>query len=240
VITGVNTGDFGRTTGERFEDLLSALDTVGGIERYRISSIEPNLLTDSIIDFCAASAKFQPHFHIPLQSGSDRVLASMRRRYTTDRFADRIARVRSVMPEAFIGIDVIVGFPGETESDFEQTYAFLEKITPAYIHVFPYSVRPGTPAADFTGKVPPAVATHRAEVLGELCRRLHREFSESRVGSTAEVLFEGGRKEGMMFGFTPNYIKIMTPYDKALVNHIGRVRPLSWDEAKGAIFSEVI
>lgn len=152
VITGINTGDFGRTTGERFIDLLRALNEVEGIERYRISSIEPNLLTDEIIAFCASSPKFQHHFHIPLQSGSDSVLARMRRRYTTEKFAERIEAVRRLMPDAFIGIDVIVGFPGETESDFRTTYEFLERLAPAYLHIFPFSERPGTPAVDFRTK----------------------------------------------------------------------------------------
>ena len=159
VITGINTGDFGRTTGERFIDLLRALNEVEGIERYRISSIEPNLLTDEIIAFCASSPKFQHHFHIPLQSGSDSVLARMRRRYTTEKFAERIEAVRRLMPDAFIGIDVIVGFPGETESDFRTTYEFLERLAPAYLHIFPFSERPGTPAVDFPDKVQPSVAT---------------------------------------------------------------------------------
>lgn len=153
VITGINTGDFGRTTGERFADLLTALDRVAGIERYRISSIEPNLLTDDIIGFCAASAKFQPHFHIPLQSGSDRILGLMRRRYRAETFRNRIETVRSSMPDAFIGVDVIVGFPGETDEDFRQTYDLLESLAPAYLHVFPFSERPGTPAADMPGRV---------------------------------------------------------------------------------------
>ena len=144
VLTGVNTGDFGRTTGERFIDLLRALNEVEGIERYRISSIEPNLLTDEIIAFCAASPKFMHHFHIPLQSGSDRILGLMRRRYTTARFAERIAAVRRLMPDAFIGIDVIVGFPGETEADFRTTYDFLAGLEPAFLHIFPFSERPGT------------------------------------------------------------------------------------------------
>ena len=149
VITGVNTGDFGRTTGESFLDLLKALNEVEGIERYRISSIEPNLLTDEIIAFCAASPKFQHHFHIPLQSGSDSVLARMRRRYTTARFADRIASVRRSMPDAFIGIDVIVGFPGETEADFETTCRFLESIAPAYLHIFPFRSGPARRRSTF-------------------------------------------------------------------------------------------
>ena len=150
VITGVNTGDFGRTTGERFIDLLRALDEVEGIDRYRISSIEPNLLTDEIIEFCASSRKFCHHFHIPIQSGCDRILGLMRRRYTTARFAERIAAVRRAMPDAFIGIDVIVGFPTETDEEFRTTYSFLESLAPSFLHIFPYSARPGTPAAAMT------------------------------------------------------------------------------------------
>lgn len=220
VITGVNTGDFGRTTGESFIDLLRALDGVEGIERYRISSIEPNLLTDEIIGFCAASHKFQPHFHIPLQSGCDKILASMRRRYTTERYAARIEAVRRAMPEAFIGVDVIVGFPGETDSDFEATYDFISGINPSYLHIFPFSERPGTPAVDFTGKVPPQVATLRVKRLEELCGRLHREFCERFVGRRLEVLFEGACRGGMMSGFTDNYIKVKAPLNRSLINRI--------------------
>lgn len=220
VITGVNTGDFGRTTGESFIDLLRALDGVEGIERYRISSIEPNLLTDEIIGFCASSQKFQPHFHIPLQSGCDKILASMRRRYTTERYAARIEAVRRAMPEAFIGVDVIVGFPGETDSDFEATYDFISGINPSYLHIFPFSERPGTPAVDFTGKVPPQVATLRVKRLEELCGRLHREFCERFVGRRLEVLFEGACRGGMMSGFTGNYIKVKAPLNRSLINRI--------------------
>ena len=220
VITGVNTGDFGRTTGESFIDLLRALDGVEGIERYRISSIEPNLLTDEIIGFCAASHKFQPHFHIPLQSGCDKILASMRRRYTTERYAARIEAVRRAMPEAFIGVDVIVGFPGETDSDFEATYDFISGINPSYLHIFPFSERPGTPAVDFAGKVPPQVATLRVKRLEELCGRLHREFCERFVGRRLEVLFEGACRGGMMSGFTGNYIKVKAPLNRSLINRI--------------------
>lgn len=220
VITGINTGDFGRTTGESFIDLLRALDGVEGIERYRISSIEPNLLTDEIIGFCAASHKFQPHFHIPLQSGCDKILASMRRRYTTERYAARIEAVRRAMPEAFIGVDVIVGFPGETDSDFEATYDFISGINPSYLHIFPFSERPGTPAVDFAGKVPPQVATLRVKRLEELCGRLHREFCERFVGRRLEVLFEGACRGGMMSGFTGNYIKVKAPLNRSLINRI--------------------
>lgn len=220
VITGINTGDFGRTTGENFIDLLRALDGVEGIERYRISSIEPNLLTDEIIGFCAASHKFQPHFHIPLQSGCDKILASMRRRYTTERYAARIEAVRRAMPEAFIGVDVIVGFPGETDSDFEATYDFISGINPSYLHIFPFSERPGTPAVNFAGKVPPQVATLRVKRLEELCGRLHREFCERFVGRRLEVLFEGACRGGMMSGFTDNYIKVKAPLNRSLINRI--------------------
>ncbi len=222
VITGVNTGDFGRTTGESFLDLLKALNEVEGIERYRISSIEPNLLTDEIIAFCAASPKFQHHFHIPLQSGSDSVLARMRRRYTTARFADRIASVRRSMPDAFIGIDVIVGFPGETEADFETTCRFLESIAPAYLHIFPFSERPGTPAVDFPDKVQSSVATQRVERLEELCRRLHADFCRRGIGTVQEVLFESTVRGGMMFGYTGNYRRVKAPYDRSRINTITR------------------
>lgn len=231
VITGVNTGDFGRTTGERFIDLLRALDAVDGIERYRISSIEPNLLTDEIIDFCASSSKFQHHFHIPLQSGSDRILGRMRRRYTTAGFAGRIEAVRRRMPDAFIGIDVIVGFPGETEEDFAATYDFLERIAPAYLHVFPFSERPGTPAVDFPDKVPASVTARRAERLEALCDRLHGDFCRRAEGTWATVLFESTMRGGRMFGYTGNYIRVQAPYDRASINRICRVKLGPMDDA---------
>jgi threonylcarbamoyladenosine tRNA methylthiotransferase MtaB len=229
VVTGINTGDFGRSTGESFIDLLKELNRVEGIERYRISSIEPNLLSDEVIEFCARSAKFQHHFHIPLQSGSDRILALMHRRYTTARFADRIAKVREVMPDTFFGIDVIVGFPGETDQDFETTYRFLERLAPAYLHVFPFSERPGTPAVDLPDKVSPRIASARATRLGQLCETLHQRFAEQFVGNEVDVLFEGSRKGGMMYGFTGNYIKVGTPYDASLVNTLTRVTLAPWD-----------
>lgn len=224
VITGVNTGDFGRTTGERFIDLLRALDAIEGIDRYRISSIEPNLLTDEIIEFCAASAKFQHHFHIPLQSGSDRILGLMRRRYTTQRFADRIAAVRRRMPDVFIGIDVIVGFPGETDDDFRTTYDFLKRLAPAFLHIFPFSERPGTPAVDLPGKVQNSVTTDRVKVLEELCRELHGSFCRRAEGTEADVLFESTLRGGMMFGYTGNYIRVKAPCDRQAINRICRVR----------------
>lgn len=230
VLTGVNTGDFGRTTGERFIDLLRALDGVDGIERFRISSIEPNLLTDEIIEFCAASPKFQHHFHIPIQSGSDRILALMRRRYTTARFADRIAAVRRAMPDAFIGIDVIVGFPGETEEDFRRTYDFLAELHPAFLHIFPFSERPGTPAVDLPDKVQASVATRRAEALEGLCCRLHGEFCAAAVGTEDTVLFESTRRNGMMFGYTGNYRRVKAPYDRTRINTVCRVKLGAMDE----------
>lgn len=220
VLTGINTGDFGRTTGESFLDLLRELDAVEGIERYRISSIEPNLLTDEIIAFTCGSSKFQPHFHIPLQSGCDRILGLMRRRYNTATFARRIEAVRKLIPDAFFGIDVIVGFPGETEEDFMTTYRFLEELGPAFLHVFPYSVRANTPAADFPGKVSPQVAEDRVARLSELSGRLYSEFASRFAGQTARVLFESTRKGGMMFGYTENYLKVEMPYDRQLINRI--------------------
>ena len=231
VITGVNTGDFGRTTGEKFIDLLRALDAVEGIERYRISSIEPNLLTDDIVEFCAAAPKFQHQFHIPLQSGSDRILGLMRRRYTTARFAGRIEAVRRLMPDAFIGIDVIVGFPGETEADFGETYAFLERTAPAFLHIFPFSERPGTPAVALPGKLQPAVAARRGAELEALCERLHGTFCAKAVGTEDRVLFESTRRGGMMFGFTGNYRRVKAPYDRARVNTVCRVRLGAMDES---------
>ncbi len=201
-----------------------------GIERYRISSIEPNLLTDEIIDFCAASPKFQHHFHIPLQSGSDRILGLMRRRYTQARFAERFAAVRRRMPDAFIGIDVIVGFPGETEEDFRQTYDFLAALQPAYLHIFPFSERPGTPAVALPGKVPARIAAQRVERLEELCRRLHGDFCARACGTTDSVLFESTLRGGMMFGFTGSYRRVKAPYDPARINTICRVRLGEMDE----------
>ena len=224
VITGVNTGDFGRTTGEKFIDLLRALDKVEGIDRYRISSIEPNLLTDEIIAFCASSTKFQHHFHVPLQSGCDKILGAMRRRYTTARYAERIAEVRRLMPDAFIGIDVIVGFPGESEEDFRATYDFLAEIKPAFIHIFPFSERPGTPAIDMPDKVPASVATERVKRLEELCARLHYEFCSKTLGEEHIVLFESTMRGGFMTGFTGNYVKVKVPYDRSLINELCRVR----------------
>ena len=224
VITGVNTGDFGRTTGEKFIDLLRALNEVEGIERYRISSIEPNLITDEIIEFCAASPKFQHHFHIPLQSGSDRILGLMRRRYTSDKFADRIEKIRKLMPDAFIGIDVITGFPGETEENFQETYDLLARLKPSFLHIFPFSERPGTPAVDMPDKVPSYISTQRVARLEELCDALHYDFCAQGVGKEMDVLFESTMRGGMMYGYTGNYIRVKASYRKELINRISRVK----------------
>ncbi len=224
VLTGVNTGDFGRSTGERFIDLLRALDSVPDIARYRISSIEPNLLTDSVIDFCASSDKFQPHFHIPLQSGSDHILGLMRRRYTSSAFAERLARVREKMPDAFFGVDVIVGFPGESEGCFAQTVSLIAQTRPSQLHVFPYSVRPGTPAAEFPDRVSPPVAAARAKRLAALSDELHSAFCSRFSGRVLPVLWEGSCRGGMMSGFTGNYIRVFAPYDSALIGTVSEAQ----------------
>ncbi len=224
VITGVNTGDFGRTTGESFADLLRALDKVEGVERYRISSIEPNLLTDEIIDICALSSKFQHHFHIPIQCGSNKILALMRRRYTVEKFAERIAAVKRAMPDAFIGIDVITGFPGETDADFAASRDFLESIEPAFLHIFPFSERANTPAITLPGKVQSSVSTARVKELEQLSNRLHYQFCSQAVGKVVEVLFESTERGGFMTGFTGNYIKVKVPYNRKYINQIVKVR----------------
>ena len=220
VLTGVNTGDFGHTTGERFADLLKALDSVEGINRYRISSIEPNLLTDEVIEICANSSKFMPHFHIPLQSGSDKILALMRRRYNTKKFRDRIEAARKAMPDTFFGIDVIVGFPGETEELFDETYRFLDSLEPTFLHVFPFSCRPGTDAINYPGKVAPQTAEQRVEKLTELSRIHHRRFCERYLGQKRNVLFETSHGSDKMVGYTDNYIRVLAPYNAELLNKI--------------------
>ena len=225
VLTGVNTGDYGRTTGETFLDLLKALDEVDGIERYRISSIEPNLLSKEIIDWIASGIKFQPHFHIPLQTGSDVLLTAMGRHYDTAFFADNLAYIRSVMgPDVFFGIDVMVGLPGETPELFKDTVAFLKKIRPAFIHVFPYSRRPGTPAASMPGQVDEEEKKRRVAILEELCTQLHDEFVRSQKGTLVKVLFESKEKDGTMGGYSGNYIRVTRPFDPALSGRIVEVR----------------
>lgn len=208
VITGVNIGDFGRTTGESFYDLIQELDKVEGIERYRISSIEPNLLTPEIIDFCAASKKFMPHFHIPLQSGSDEVLKLMRRRYDTALFAQRIAYIKHVMPDAFIGVDVIVGMRGETDELFEQAYDFIKSLDISQLHVFSYSERPGTRALEIPHKVDAQTKHDRSQRLLELSEEKRKAHYEKYVGTQRPVLWEHSKKGAPLSGFTDNYIRV--------------------------------
>ena len=229
VITGVNTGDFGRTTGESFFDLIKQLNDVEGIERYRISSIEPNLLTEEMIDWITSGTKFLPHYHIPLQSGCDTILREMGRRYDTAAFAHKIQyiRERSEVPgglKVFFGIDVIVGFPGETDELFEETYTFLRDVVrPAFIHIFPYSRRAGTPAAARKDQVQDSVKTLRVQRLEELCQQLHEEFMKEHKGMKANVLFESTDRKGMMEGYTENYIRVSVPFDPEKIGKIVEV-----------------
>lgn len=221
VITGVNIGDFGRTTGETFLQLIQALDRVEGIERYRISSIEPNLLTDEIIEWCARSRAFMPHFHIPLQSGSDTVLRLMHRHYDTALFRTKVERIRQVMPDAFIGVDVIVGTRGETAECFEETYTFLESLDISQLHVFSYSERPGTKALEIPHVVSPQEKHARSQRLIALSERKHRAFCQRFVGTMRPVLWEHAREGQPMQGFTDNYVRVEMPADhQALDNTI--------------------
>ncbi len=220
VLTGVNIGDFGRSTNETFYELIKELDRVEGIERYRISSIEPNLLTPEIIDFVAQSKKFMPHFHIPLQNGSDDILKLMKRRYNSTFFAEKIKDINNKIPNAFFGIDVIVGFPGETEAMFEQTYSLLASLPISYLHIFPYSDRVGTIATAMKNKVPSEWIKRREIKLRKLSDDKHREFYKKFVGKSQKVLFESKNESGKMYGFTDNYIKVAIDYSPELVNAI--------------------
>lgn len=224
VLTGVNIGDYGRSTGESFLDLLKALNQVEGIERYRISSIEPNLLTPEIIEWIASGTKFLPHFHIPLQSGCDSILSRMHRRYNTDMFRKKIELIRSKMDNVFFGIDVIVGFPGESDDDFKTTYHFLEEIRPAFLHIFPYSKRPGTPAADMDDQIPDDIKNLRVNMLEQLSESLHQTFYNLNRGKEDEVLFESTVKGGKMFGYSRNYLRVEVPYDKNLIGKIVKMK----------------
>ncbi|WP_026464189.1 tRNA (N(6)-L-threonylcarbamoyladenosine(37)-C(2))-methylthiotransferase MtaB [Adhaeribacter aquaticus] len=222
VLTGVNLGDFGIQAGigrkETFYDLVQELDKVEGINRFRISSIEPNLLRDEIIEFVATSKKFMPHFHIPLQSGSDKVLKLMRRRYLREVYTSRVQKIKTLMPHACIGVDVIVGFPGETEEDFLETYNFLNDLNISYLHVFPYSERANTIAVDLPGTVPVKERNRRADMLRILSEKKKRLFYEQNLGTKTTVLFEADIHNGLMEGFTENYIRVVAKYDPILVN----------------------
>ena len=236
VLTGVNIGDYGK--GEfgnkkhehTFFELCEALDKVEGIERLRISSIEPNLLKNETIDFVAKSKTFVPHFHIPLQSGSNDILKLMRRRYLKELYIDRVNKIKEVMPHACIGVDVIVGFPGETEERFLETYQFLNELDISYLHVFTYSERDNTLAAEMENVVPQKVRAKRSKMLRGLSAKKRRAFYESQMETTRTVLFEGENKEGYIHGFTENYIKVKTPWNPELVNTLHKVKLTKIDE----------
>jgi len=224
VLTGVNIGDFGRGTDENFFGLVKELDKVEGIERFRISSIEPNLLKEEIIEYVSKSAKFVPHFHIPLQAGTNKILQLMKRRYNREHFERKIQKINELIPNAFIGIDVIVGFPGETEEDFQETYTFLENMDIAFLHVFSYSVRKNTPAAEMENHVSAKEIKRRSDELHKLSDKLHANFYSKFVGTTEKVLWEQQKINGKMYGFTSNYLKVETKFDESLVNKITEVK----------------
>ncbi len=236
VLTGVNIGDYGK--GEfgnkkhehTFLDLVKALDKVQGIQRLRISSIEPNLLKDKTIDFVANSNSFVPHFHIPLQSGSDVLLKKMKRRYLTKIYTDRVLKIKQTMPNACIGVDVIVGFPGETDELFLETYNYLNEMDISYLHVFTYSERPNTEAVTMEGIVPKKVRAKRSKMLRGLSVKKRRAFYESQLGNTLTVLFENENKEGYIQGFTENYVKVKTPWHPSLVNTLHTITLSHIDE----------
>jgi threonylcarbamoyladenosine tRNA methylthiotransferase MtaB len=240
VITGVNIGDFGKSTGETFFDLVKALDAVEGIERYRISSIEPNLLTDEIIDFVSRSRAFMPHFHIPLQSGSDEVLKLMRRRYDTALFAHKIERIKQVMPQAFIGVDVIVGARGETEAYFEDAYRFIEGLDVTQLHVFSYSERPGTQALKIDHVVTPDEKHARSQRLLALSEAKTHAFYAQYIGQEATVLVERATTGEVMHGFTDNYVRVEMKRDDALDNQLVKVRLGEFNEAGDALVGEIV
>ena len=241
VLTGVNIGDFGKTTGESFLDLVKALDQVEGILRYRISSIEPNLLTDEIIDYCAQSRAFMPHFHIPLQSGSDEVLKLMHRRYTTQLFAEKVAHIKERMPDAFIGVDVIVGTRGETNDLFEDTYRFIENLDISQLHVFSYSERPGTMALKIEHTVPAEEKHLRSQRLLALSEYKWKKFYQNYIGTEQEVLLEKSKKRGIMHGFTSNYIKVEIQTSEDIKdNQIAKVRLGDFTEDGTALHATLI
>lgn len=224
VLTGVNIGDFGQQTGESFFELVQALDSLEGVERFRISSIEPNLLSNEIIDFVSESKKFVPHFHVPLQSGDDEILKAMRRRYLSELYADRVERIMSRMPDAAIGVDVITGFPGETDAHFETTYRFLTELPVAYLHAFTYSERANTTALRLDEVVDPQVRAERTKMLRILSQKKRRAHYDRHMGSVREVLFEATETDGCIQGYTDNYIRVSLPFDEALVNQTAQVK----------------
>ena len=220
VLTGVNTGDFGRHNGESFFELIQQLDLLEGAERIRISSIEPNLLSDAIIEFASTSNKFVPHFHIPLQSGNNKTLKAMRRRYQRELYQEKVEKIKMLLPDACIGVDVIVGFPGETHEDFMETVNFIQSLDISYLHVFTYSERDNTLAADFQDVVPSKDRAERSKMLHILSEKKKRFFYQNQLGKTLNVLWEAEKDGDFMYGFTDNYVKVCTSYDETLVNTI--------------------
>ena len=227
VLTGVNVGDFGKSTGESLDNLLKSLVHIGGLERLRLSSIEPDLLTDTIIDLITAEPVLMPHIHMPLQSGNDKILGLMRRRYCRETFRDRVIRVKNLIPDASVGADVIVGFPGETGEDFEETYSFLENLPLSYLHVFAFSPRPGTPAATMPGAVRASDKEHRSRTLIKLSGRKRIQFMQSATGNIYDVLLEKRSADGMLSGLTGNYIRTLVPYRKELPGTVRMVKLVS-------------
>jgi threonylcarbamoyladenosine tRNA methylthiotransferase MtaB len=245
VLTGVNLGDFGKgfnggkKKNEDFLSLITQLDAVEGIERFRISSIEPNLLKDEVIEFVSRSKRFVPHFHIPLQSGSDKILKLMRRRYLSSLYTERVAKIKSLMPYCCIGVDVITGFPGETEEDFIETYNFLNTLDISYLHVFTYSERDNTDAKEMEGTVPMHIRKQRTKMLRILSVKKLRAFYGQFAGSSQQVLFETENKDGFMLGYTSNYLKVKAPYDEALVNKIIDVK-LNTVQTDGTFTADIL
>lgn len=240
VLTGINIGDFGHTTDENFFELIKALEKNTSMERYRISSIEPNLLTNEIIDFVLSSKRFVPHFHIPLQSGCDAILKLMQRRYDTHLFLQKIEYIKSKNDFAGIGIDVIVGFPGETDAYFQETYEFLLQIDLSYLHVFEYSERKGTKAAGFEGKVKETEKKKRSKLLHQLSELKHRQFVDKNLNQVRSVLIESKKSGAWLHGFSDNYIKISVPYEQQMVNNIFDVKLKFWNEETKSVLAEIV
>lgn len=232
VLTGVNIGDFGKSTNETFLDLIKRLDEIEEIKRYRISSIEPNLITEEVIDFCATSRAFLPHFHIPLQSGDNKILKLMHRKYERELFAERVNYIKEKMPFAFVAADVIVGFPQETKEDFQSTYKFIESLPLAFLHVFTYSERPNTIAAKMQGKVPIAERRERSKELQNLSTEKKLQFYEKNCGNKGKILWEADNENGLMFGFSENYIRVARNFEEKYINQITEEELTQLDKSK--------
>ena len=235
MLSGVNTGDFGKSTGENFFDLVKALDEIQSEIRFRISSIEPNLLTDELIEFISKSKHFMPHFHIPLQSGSNEVLQLMKRRYSTEMFADKVSTINRIIPNAFIGVDVIVGVRGETDALFEQAFEFIKSLKVSQLHVFSYSERTGTKMLEIDHSVSNQERKRRSDVLHKLSDEKTELFYDAQAGKKAQVLWESRHNGDNMVGFTGNYVRVERPYDKNCVNSIQTITLGEWNEGKTAL-----